>query len=257
MSDVKWIKITTDIFDDEKIKIIDKLPARDEILVIWFKLLALAGKSNNNGLLFMANKIPYTLDMLSAVFSRESISIENAIHVFQKFNMINVENNEVIAITNWDKHQNIDSLEKIKEQSKLRVARHREKQKLLACNVTCNATVTQSNAIDIDKEIEIDIDKKHSKKHSQKELLVASLPADFSEGFKNTICDFIEHRKNIKKPMTERALKLLVNELKRLSNSENERIAILNQSILNGWQSVFELKQKLQTQEQSRYKSCD
>ena len=37
MADIKWIKITTDIFDDEKIKIIDTMPARDEILVVWFE----------------------------------------------------------------------------------------------------------------------------------------------------------------------------------------------------------------------------
>lgn len=60
MAEVKWIKITTDIFDDDKIKIIDRMPARDEILVIWFKLLALAGKVNNGGLLFLNNRIAYT-----------------------------------------------------------------------------------------------------------------------------------------------------------------------------------------------------
>ena len=49
MADVKWIKITTDIFDDEKILLIEGLPSSDEIIVIWFKLLILAGKQNNNG----------------------------------------------------------------------------------------------------------------------------------------------------------------------------------------------------------------
>ena len=48
MSDVKWIKITTGIFDDDKILLIESLPEADSIIVIWFKLLCLAGKQNNN-----------------------------------------------------------------------------------------------------------------------------------------------------------------------------------------------------------------
>ena len=57
MAEVKWIKITTDIFDDEKILMIETLPSADTILVIWFKLLALAGKSNNNGVFMLSHRI--------------------------------------------------------------------------------------------------------------------------------------------------------------------------------------------------------
>ena len=54
MSNVKWIKITVNIFDDEKILLIESLPDADSIIVIWFKLLCLAGKQNNHGV-FMLN----------------------------------------------------------------------------------------------------------------------------------------------------------------------------------------------------------
>ena len=127
MADIKWIKITTDIFDDEKIKIIDTYPARDEILVIWFKLLSLAGKVNQSGLLFMSNRIAYTVDMLAAVFNREQKVVEMALGVFQKFGMISVEDNDVIAICNWEKHQNVDGMDKIREQNRLRKSNEREK----------------------------------------------------------------------------------------------------------------------------------
>ena len=49
MAEVKWIKITTDVFDDEKILLIESMPSADSIITIWFKLLILAGKQNNNG----------------------------------------------------------------------------------------------------------------------------------------------------------------------------------------------------------------
>ena len=64
MADVKWIKITTDIFDDEKILLIESLPESDSIIVVWFKLLCLAGKMNNSGVFMMNDSIAYTDEML-------------------------------------------------------------------------------------------------------------------------------------------------------------------------------------------------
>jgi DNA-binding MarR family transcriptional regulator len=57
------------------------------------------------------------------------------------------------------------------------------------------------------------------------------------------ILEFIEFRKKIKAPMTDRAIELLKANLNKLSNSMPDQIAILNQSIMNGWKGVFELKQ--------------
>lgn len=49
-------------------------------------------------------------------------------------------------------------------------------------------------------------------------------------------------RKTIKKPMTAKALELLIRNLKKLTHSEQEQIAILNQSIEHCWQTVYPLK---------------
>jgi phage replisome organizer N-terminal domain protein len=151
MSEIKWIKITTDIFDDEKIRLIDALPDHDAILVIWFKILALAGKHNRNGLLMMSDKVHYTDEMLATIFQRPLNTVRMALGVFEQFGMIEIIDG-VIALPNWEKHQNIDGMEKIKEQTRNRVARHREKQKNLAIgNVTGNVTVTDGNALEEDK----------------------------------------------------------------------------------------------------------
>ena len=148
MSEIKWIKITTDIFDDEKICLIDALPDHDAILVIWFKILALAGKHNRNGLLMMSDKVHYTDEMLATIFRRPLNTVRMALGIFEQFGMVEIIDG-VITLPNWEKHQNIDGMEKIKEQTRNRVARHREKQKNLALgNVTCNVTVTQGNALE-------------------------------------------------------------------------------------------------------------
>jgi len=172
--EIKWIKITTDIFNDEKIKIIDTMPARDEILVIWFKLLALAGKSNQAGMLFMNDKIAYTPEMLSAVFNRELNTVNLALTTFQNFDMIEVVENQAISIMNWEKQKNTDGMEKIRLQNAERQKKHRDKKKLTApqaqkedSNVTHNVTVTDGHGTRVkkkSKEKEEDKDKKEPKK---------------------------------------------------------------------------------------------
>lgn len=62
------------------------------------------------------------------------------------------------------------------------------------------------------------------------------------EELKQTIYEFIKMRKAIKKPMTTRALELLIEKLNKMASNEKEKIAILNQSIEHGWQTVYPLK---------------
>ena len=176
MSEIKWIKITTDIFDDEKICLIDALPDHDAILVIWFKILALAGKHNRNGLLMMSEKVHYTDEMLATIFRRPLNTVRMALEIFEQFGMVEIIDG-VIALPNWEKHQNIDGMEKIKTQTRNRVARYREKQKNLALggNVTCNVTVTESNATEEDRDKELDKDKNnnnHNNSENQIQIIV-------------------------------------------------------------------------------------
>lgn len=183
MSEVKWIKIATNIFDDEKIKLIEILPEADGIIVIWFKLLCLAGKQNNNGIFMMNDKIAYTDEMLSTIFRKPLPLIRSALKTFEDFKMIEIINN-VITIPNWEKHQNIDGLEKIREQGKLRAAKHREKQKQLV-NTESNVTVTLRNALDIDIEKDKDINNLLPHTHVREE-----------EEFKPTLNEIIQFCKD-------------------------------------------------------------
>lgn len=165
MSEIKWIKITTDIFDDEKMCLIDALPDRDAIIVIWIKLITLAGKLNRKGVLAISKNIIYTDETLAQTFHRPLNTVRMALEVFEKFGMVE-KIDGVIVLPNWEKHQNIDGMEKIKEQNRNRAARHRQKQKLLAQNnesnvtdnVMDNVTVTHGNALDKDEELDKDIE---------------------------------------------------------------------------------------------------
>ena len=58
------------------------------------------------------------------------------------------------------------------------------------------------------------------------------------------IKDFIKMRKTIKKPVTDRGLKGILNKLDKYGKDDLEKIEILENSIMNCWQGVFELKNK-------------
>jgi len=162
VADVKWIKIVTDIFDDEKILLIESMPEHDAIIVIWFKLLCLAGKMNNGGVFIMNDKIPYTEEMLSTIFRRPLNTVRLALNVFEQFGMIERIDN-VITIPNWSKHQTLDQLEERKEYMREYMQKYRERQKQLACKANSKVNSESNskanvNSLDIDIEEDKDID---------------------------------------------------------------------------------------------------
>ena len=131
MAEVKWIKIVTDIFDDEKVLLIESCPDADAVIVIWFKLLCLAGKQNNSGVFMMNGRIPYTEEMLATIFRRPVNTVRMAISIFEQYGMIEIIDG-VITIPKWDKHQTLDSYEKRKERDRLYQAERRANQRMIA-----------------------------------------------------------------------------------------------------------------------------
>lgn len=158
MSDIKWIKITTDIFDDEKILLIESLPEADSIIVIWFKLLCLAGKQNNNGVFIMNDRIVFNEKMLAQLFRRKETTVRLALETFQQFGMIEIIDG-VITIPNWGKHQNFDKIEKRNEYMRKYMSDYREKQKLIANGKSNCKLNSKPNVSDAEEEREEELDK--------------------------------------------------------------------------------------------------
>lgn len=165
MADVKWIKIVTDIFDDEKVLLIESLPSADSIIVVWFKLLCLAGKNNNSGVFLLNDKIPYTEEMLATIFRREVNTVRLALKTFETYGMIEIVDN-VITIPNWSKHQTLDQIEERKEYMREYMRNRRSKQKeLIDCKVNSKSNSKPNskanvNALEEELEEDIDIDNK-------------------------------------------------------------------------------------------------
>lgn len=153
MADVKWIKITTDIFDDEKILLIESLPDAYSIIVVWFKLLCLAGKMNNSGVFMMNNQIAYTDKMLATIFRMKESTVQLALQTFEQFGMVEIIDG-VITIPNWGKHQNLEQIEARKDYQREYQRKYRKKQKEIADGKHSRKCLREQNVNSIEEERE-------------------------------------------------------------------------------------------------------
>lgn len=169
MAEVKWIKITTDMFDNRKIKHLRKLPDGNNIVLIWVMLLTMAGKCNAGGMIFLTENIPYTTKMLADELDFEESTVQLALQALERFGMI-VTSGDFFSIAGWQDHQNIEGMDKIREQNRLRKQKQREKERLalnennvMSRDVTGHVTLCHATDIDIDK----DIDKEKEKNNKE------------------------------------------------------------------------------------------
>lgn len=130
MSEMEWIKLYTNMFQDDKIRLIEVLPDRDIIIVIWIKLLVQAGKDDDNGMIYFDKDIPYTEEKLSHLFFRDVEDIRKALKILIDFRLIKILDDGKIKIINWKKRQDVEAIERARELSKLRMQNKRERDKI-------------------------------------------------------------------------------------------------------------------------------
>ena len=161
MPEISWIKLSTRIFDDERMKLISAMPEGDAIFIMWIWLITLAGKCNYNGKILLNENIPYTDEMLSTITSRPISIVRLALETFHRLGMVEIENGEVVLV-NWGKHQSVDELERIRKLSRDSTKRYRDRLQIenKPCDVTVTAQCNHSDDADLDKDI--DLDKKKS-----------------------------------------------------------------------------------------------
>lgn len=154
MAEVKWIKITTDMFDNRKIKYLRKLPDGNSIVLIWVMLLTMAGRCNSGGMIFLTENIPYTTKMLSDELGFEETTVQLAIRALEQLGMVQTGGEGFLRISSWEEHQNIEGMEKIRESKRLAQARWRAKQKAIADVSTVDSTEIESGNAEEEKKEE-------------------------------------------------------------------------------------------------------
>lgn len=156
MAEVKWVKLTTDMFDNRKIKHLRKLPEGNNIVLIWVMLLTMAGRCNSGGMIFLTENIPYTPKMLADELDFEENTVALALQALEQLDMIVTENG-FFTIAGWEEYQNVDRLAEIREYNRLAKQKSRAKQKLLQ-DVNDMSMTSQSC-----HDIELDVDKEQEK----------------------------------------------------------------------------------------------
>lgn len=237
MTEVKWIKIVTDIFDDEKMLLIESLPSADSLIVIWFKLLCLAGKNNNQGVFLLNDKIAYTDEMLATIFRRDVNTVRLALNTFKDFGMIEIIDG-VITIPNWGKHQTLDRIEQKNEYMRGYMKEYREKQKKKIECKTNSKTNSKSNVSEADIERDKDIDKEYISCSEPNELAsepVAYIP--LNDGSEYGVTEIMYNEFCSCYPSVDVKQELLKMRAWSLSNPTKKKTKRGVTKFINGWLS--------------------
>lgn len=194
-----WFKVSADVFDSDKIKILRAdTKIGDSLALMWFFLLALARKKNDGGYVYATEGVAYTPKTLAAVGGFKPKIAETALEVFQQYNMIDIEENGYIYIVGWSEYQNAEELSKLKERERckeaMRAKRQREKQSKTCNNdvtntdvtkcyedVTCNKSVTSQDVTRNNDVTNTDVTDKNKSKN-KKENKSKSNNNNFSSG---------------------------------------------------------------------------
>ena len=129
MSEVDFFYVKTDVFDDEKIRLIESMPDSDTLLILWFKVIAQAARCNAEGWIYLKPGKPYSDEHLATLWRRPINTVRLALKLFQDMEMVH-RNGEGIFVTNFMAIQNANVLDRIRESTRVRVQRLRERRKL-------------------------------------------------------------------------------------------------------------------------------
>lgn len=271
MTDVKWIKIATDLFDNDKITLIRSEEDADALILIWIHMLCLAGRNNNRGRFLLNPDTPYTEHMLSVVLGRDEKLVHRALELFTAYGMVRMDNG-VITIANWNDYQKLDALEKknVYQRNYMRTKRGgvtpaesgKEKAEAVpevpfcvgeipteaaSCLGVCAADPAEKEAPSPDGKAETRASasgKKAQTDDTGKKTAVTE--ADVYVAFAGSdtpllsaLKEFDTMRAENGKPMTAAARKLLTDKLR--TYPPEDWISILKNSVLHSWKDIYPL----------------
>ena len=243
-----WIKLKTNFFD---------LPTIDWIMsqnngceyIVLYQMLCLKTANTDGKLVSQIGEmlIPYDIEKIARdtkYFSNDTIRV--ALELFKSLGLIYVSDDNTMTISNYDEMVGCES----QWAEKKRLYRQKQKQIEGQQQGQIEDNVRQEyrdKRLEIrDKSIEYrdkSVDKEKEEKE-KKETYVSILDSYTSnDSLKSSLNDFVEMRKKMK-GFTTRAFKLALNKLDELSNDDNEKIKIVNQSVMNSWKSFYELKEE-------------
>lgn len=235
-----YMRLKEGFFEEDVVKIIEAMPDGYLYSNILLKLYLKSLKFN--GKLMFNERIPYNPPVLATITGHQVGTIEKAIEIFRSLDLIEVLDNGAIYMLDIQNLIGKSSTEADRKKA-YRARIEAEKAGLLTDGQMSGQKPLEID-IDIEKEIEIEIESEIEPEPEQKPRKKNSAPYVADDDLNAAIIAFVDFRKKIKKPMTEHAIKLMIDKLCKMSPNIEDQIEILNQSVLNGWQGIFPLKQE-------------
>lgn len=227
-----WLKLKNDFFTNKKIKKLRKIAGGDTYTIIYLKMQLLS--ITNEGKLYFDNVEDSFADELALELDEDTDNVKVTL-------MFLIKNGLLVEI-NEDEYLLPEAQDSIGKESASaeRVRKHRELKQQKA--LQCNTEVTKCNT-EIEKEKDIEKDIELEKKKNGR-------PMDAKEYFANAelnslFLEFIEVRKKLKAVNSDRAIKTLINKLNKYP--DDVKYQMIENSIVNSWKDVYELKEKRTT----------
>ena len=262
MAEVKWIKITVDMFDNRKIRHLRRLPEGNNIVLIWVMLLTMAGRCNAGGMIFLTENIPYTKKMLADELDFEESTVHLALEALERFGMISTNGN-LLAITGWEEYQNTGKLAEIREYNRIAKQKSRAKQKLLhdVNDKSMTSQTCQDTDIEEDKDIDIE-EEKESKRETTHTLFKRLLP-DYvlPSSVQAKMAEWIKYKTERKEPYKEQGMKSLLRQVENNVQTYGEWAVcdLIDECMASNWKGIIfdRLKQKPTNQKQTKADELD
>ena len=225
-----WLKLKRDFFKRHDIKIIEQMPNGKDYVLFYLKMLL--ESIDHEGELRFSETIPYNEQMLSVITDTNVDIVKSAMKIFVELNMIEILDDSTIYMAEVQRLTGSETAEAI------RLREYRQNKKMLQ-----SCTNVQKCNTEKEKELEQEKEKKIEKKKKKANALddIVNAYTDY-EPLRVAIYEFIKMRKTIKAPMTDNAVKLMLNKLDKFATNDDTKVLILNQSIMNSWKGIFELK---------------
>ena len=258
MAEITWVKLSTELFDNSKIKYIRTMPEGNNILLIWIFLLTMAGKCNSDGLIFLTEDIPMSDEILSDLSGFEVNVVRMALSVFDRLGMIQWSgaNNEYIGISGWEKYQSVDKLQDIRKKNVKRQKEYRMRQNDAAKGLPDNSNVTVTSSVTSPVTLR-NVTVTEQKKNKEKELdteedkdispispveMMGDILKEYSFGniLSEKLIEWVRYKDSRNESCQEYTIKCLLRrvdeELK--LHDEGVIIQLIDNSILNGWKNI-------------------
>ena len=180
-------------------------------------------------------------------------TVKRLLHRFEvEHNVIRYDKStKEIFIINWSKY-NWTTSEKFRK-AILKVSEYIKSEKfknLILGLLNNNISIDNINSIISDTDTDTDVCigytyHMHTVSKKEKKPDISQIISDYTdnEELKQALLDFVKFRKAIKAPFTERGLTLSLNKLDKLGNTDENKLAVVNQSLERGWKTFYELKE--------------